>query len=190
MDPLILEALDNHDSQPETGATKAGSGWQESIDMATTRPQWWATTNNESVQRMVMAAMKRARMARAIVTAMRVPVNKEGKGGTGHGIGNEGGMQQRGQWGQWQEPWQWEGRESYGNQGNGNGKGKQQSISDGIHKGGRWLTREYWWGDHMTTMVGNNKCREHAVDDHGSDEEGKGGKGNGDGNEGGGRQRG
>ncbi len=39
-----------------------------------------------------MAATKRVRMARAMVMAMRVPVNKEGKGGTGHGVGNEGGM--------------------------------------------------------------------------------------------------
>ena len=37
-----------------------------------------------------MAAMKRARMARAMVTAMRVPVDKEGKGGMGHGVGNKG----------------------------------------------------------------------------------------------------
>jgi hypothetical protein len=27
MDPLILEALDNHDNRPATGATKAGGGW-------------------------------------------------------------------------------------------------------------------------------------------------------------------
>jgi hypothetical protein len=36
MDPLILEASDNHDNQPATGATKAGSGWQESVDNHTT----------------------------------------------------------------------------------------------------------------------------------------------------------
>ncbi len=41
-----------------------------------------------SVRWMVMAVTKRARMARAVVTAMRVPVNKDGKGGTGHGVGN------------------------------------------------------------------------------------------------------
>ncbi len=39
-----------------------------------------------------MAAMKRARMARAMVTAIRVLVNKEGKGGTGHGVGNKSGV--------------------------------------------------------------------------------------------------
>jgi hypothetical protein len=76
MDPLILEALDNHDNQPATGATKAGGGWQESVNEATTRPRQWATTNDKSVQWMVMAAMKRARMARVMVMAMRVPVNK------------------------------------------------------------------------------------------------------------------
>jgi hypothetical protein len=97
MDPLHLEASDNHDNQPATGATKAGSGWQEGVDNATTRPRWWATTNNKSVQRMVMAVTKKARMARAMVTAMRVPVDKEGEGSMGHGIGNEGGVEQRGQ---------------------------------------------------------------------------------------------
>ncbi len=43
-----------------------------------------------------MAVTKRARMARAMVTAMRVPVDKEGEGGMGHGIGNEGGVRRRG----------------------------------------------------------------------------------------------
>ncbi len=37
-----------------------------------------------------MAVTKRARMARAMVMAMRVPVNEEGKGGTGHGIDEVG----------------------------------------------------------------------------------------------------
>jgi hypothetical protein len=98
MDSLHLEASDNHDNQPAMGATKTGSGWKEGVTKATTRPQWWATTNDKGMWQMVMAVMKRAKMARAIVTAMRVPVDKEGKGGTGHGIGNVGGMQQRGQW--------------------------------------------------------------------------------------------
>jgi hypothetical protein len=92
MDPLHLEASDNHDNQPATGATKAGGGWHEGVDEATTRPQRWATTNNESVRRMVMAVTKRARMVRAMVTAMRVPVDEEGEGGMGHGVGNEGGV--------------------------------------------------------------------------------------------------
>jgi hypothetical protein len=90
-----LEALDNHDNQPATGAIITGGGWQEGIDEATTRPQWWATTNNKGVRWMVMAVTKRARMARAMVMAMRVPVDKEGEGGMGHGI-EEGGVRRRG----------------------------------------------------------------------------------------------
>ncbi len=95
MDPLRLEASDNHDNQPVTGATKTGGGWQEGIDEVTTRPRRLAMTNNEGVRRMVMAVTKRARIARALVTAMRVPVDKEGKGGTGHGV-DEGGVRRRG----------------------------------------------------------------------------------------------
>ncbi len=88
-----MEALDNHDNQPATGATKAGGGWQEGVNEATTRPRWWATTYDESVRRMVMAVMKRARMAKVMVTAMRAPVDEDGKGGMGHGVGDEGGVQ-------------------------------------------------------------------------------------------------
>ncbi len=43
-----------------------------------------------------MAVTKRARMARAMLTAMRVPVDKDGEGGTGHGVGDEGGVRRRG----------------------------------------------------------------------------------------------
>jgi hypothetical protein len=118
MDPLRLEASDNHDNQPATGATKTGGGWQEGINEATTRPQRWATTNNVGVRRMVTAVMKRARMARAMVTAIRVPVDKEGKDGTGHGV-NEGGVQQRGQGRRRQERWQQGWRMSNGNKGDG-----------------------------------------------------------------------
>jgi hypothetical protein len=119
MDPLHLEASDNHDNQPATGATKAGGGWQEGVNKATTPPRRWAMTNDERVRRMVMAVTKRARMARAMVTAMRVLVDKEGEGGTGHGVGNEGGVQQRGQWRWRQEQWRrgWQARD--GNEGNG-----------------------------------------------------------------------
>jgi hypothetical protein len=46
----------------------------------------------------MVIATKRARMARAMVTAMRVVVDEEGEGGTGHGIGDKGGMRQRGRW--------------------------------------------------------------------------------------------
>ncbi len=91
-----MEAWDNCNNQPATGAMKTGGGWQEGINKATTRPQWWAATNNKGMRQMVMAVTKRARMARAMVTAMRVPVDKEGKGGTGHGV-DEGGVRRRGQ---------------------------------------------------------------------------------------------
>ncbi len=64
----------------------------------TTRPRWWAMTNDESVRAMMRATTKIARAARAMMTTKRVPGNKEGEGGKGHGIGNEGGMQRRGQW--------------------------------------------------------------------------------------------
>ncbi len=54
-----------------------------------------------------MAAMKRARVDRAMVTEMRVVGNKEGKGDDEKDdVGDEGGVQRRGQW-QWlQERWQ------------------------------------------------------------------------------------
>jgi hypothetical protein len=65
-------------------------------------------------------------------------------------------------------------------------EGKQQSTSDGIDKGGRWLARERQQGNHTTTTVGYDKRQERVLDVDGSDKEGKGGQGNGDGNEGGG----
>jgi hypothetical protein len=96
IDPLHLEASDNHNNQPATGAMKTGGGWQEGIDEGTTQPRRWATTNDEGVRRMVTAlTKKRGRMARAMVTAMRVPVDKEGEGGTGHGV-DKGGVRRRG----------------------------------------------------------------------------------------------
>ncbi len=119
MDPLRLEASDNHDNQQVMGATKAGGGWQEGVNEATTRPRRWAMTNNKRVRQMVMAVTKRARMARAMVMAMRVPVDKEGKGGMSHSVGNKVGMQQRGRW-QWrQERWQQRWWASKGDEGNG-----------------------------------------------------------------------
>ncbi len=118
MHPLCLEALDNHDNQPATGATKTGGGWQEGINEATTRPRRWATTNNKGMRRMVMAVTKRARMARAMGMAMRVLVDEEGEGSTGHGV-DEGGVRRRGQ-GQWrQEQWRRGWRRCDGNEGDG-----------------------------------------------------------------------
>ncbi len=76
-------------------------------------------------------------MARGMVPLIRVAGDNEGKGGTGHCIGNKGGMQQRGQW-QWQQE-QW-GRgcwASNGNVGNGNSKGKNVGDGDGNEAGRR-----------------------------------------------------
>ncbi len=95
-----------NNNQPATGLAKAGSGWRESVDKATTRPRRWATTNDENVRRMMMAATKRARVERAMVSAMRVVVNEEGEGNDEKdGIGDEGGMQQRVRWQRRQEQW-------------------------------------------------------------------------------------
>ncbi len=44
------------------------------------------------MQQMMTAATKRARVARAMVTAMRVVGTEEGKGGRGHDVGDKGGM--------------------------------------------------------------------------------------------------
>ncbi len=97
----------NNNHQPATGSTKAGSGWQESANEATTQPRWWATTNDESVRRMTMAATKRARVDRVMVTEMRVVGDEEGEGNDEKDdVGDEGGVQQRGQWQRLQERWQ------------------------------------------------------------------------------------
>ncbi len=101
---MVMEKANNN--QPATGLTKTGGGWQESVDKATTRSRRWATTNNESMQRMMMAASKRARVERAMVTAMRVAVDEEGEGDDEKdGVGDEGGVQQRGRWRWRQERW-------------------------------------------------------------------------------------
>ncbi len=82
-----------NNNQPATGSTKAGGGWQESTDEATTQPRWWAMTNNESVRRMTMAATKRARVDRPMVTEMRVVGDKEGKGDDKRDdVGDKGGV--------------------------------------------------------------------------------------------------
>jgi hypothetical protein len=95
-----------NNNQLAMGLTKAGGGWQESTDEATTQPQRWATTNNKSMQRMTMAATKRARVDRAMVMEMRVVGNKEGEGNDKKDdIGDEGGVRQRGRWRRLQEQW-------------------------------------------------------------------------------------
>jgi hypothetical protein len=115
--------------------------------------------------------MKRARAARAMALAMRVACNEEGDGNGGKSDGDEGCGRATAMRAMVTE-------------------GKQQSTSNGIDKGGRWLVREHRRGDHTNMTVGDNEQQEHAADDDGSDDEGKGGKGDGGGNEGGGRQRG
>ncbi len=105
------------------------------------------------------------------MASTRVACNEEGEGNGGKSDGNEGGGQVTATRAMATE-------------------GKQQSTSDGINKGRRWLARERRRGGHTTTTVGDDERRERAADDDGSDEEGKGGQGNGDGNEDGGRRRG
>ncbi len=101
---LLLEALDKDNNQPVTGATKAGDGWQASINKATTGPGQWAMTNDKSMWWMMMAVTKRARVARTMVMAMRAAGDDEGEGDKEDtGVGNKGGMQQRGRWQQLQE---------------------------------------------------------------------------------------
>jgi hypothetical protein len=88
---MAMEKANNN--QPATGLAKAGGGWRESVDEATTRPRRWETTNDKSVWQMMMTATKRARLERAMVSAMRVAVDEEGEGDDEKdGIIDEGGM--------------------------------------------------------------------------------------------------
>jgi hypothetical protein len=101
---MVMEKANNN--QPATVSTMAGGGWRECVDEATTQSRRWATTNDESVRRMMMAATKRARVQRAVVTAMRVAVDEEGEGeDEKDGVGDEGGVRRRGRWQRRQEPW-------------------------------------------------------------------------------------
>ncbi len=55
--------------------------------------------NNESLRRMAMAATKRARVDRAMVTEMRVVGDEEGKGNDEKDdVGDKGGVRRRGRW--------------------------------------------------------------------------------------------
>jgi hypothetical protein len=65
---LKLETSDNDNNQLATEASKASGGRQP-------HPQWQAMTNDESMRWMMMAAPKRARVARAMVTEMRAASN-------------------------------------------------------------------------------------------------------------------
>ncbi len=117
-------------------------------------------------------------MARAMVMAMRVSVNEEGKGSTGHCV-KEGGVRQRGQGQRRQEQWQRGWRMSNGNEGNGNRR--RTTINQQWDQQKQAVAgEECRQGNHTTMMVGNNERREHAADDDGSDKEGEGGQGDGD----------
>ncbi len=100
-DPPLSAAEVKSNNQLAAGMPKAGGGCQESVNDHTAM----TVTNDESLRTMMRATMKIARAARAMVTTKRVPGNREGKGGKGHGIGDEGGVQQRGQWRQQRGRW-------------------------------------------------------------------------------------
>ncbi len=116
----------------------------------TAQPQRRARTNDKSVHAMMSATTKIARAARAMVTTKRMPGNKEGKGGTGHGVGNESDVQQRGRWQQRQEQWQRGWRVSNGNEGNGNGGGAGANVGDGDgnEAGGQQRGQGQGWQGH------------------------------------------
>ncbi len=70
--------------------------------------------------------------------ATRVACNEEGNGDGGKSDGDEGGGRAMATRAMVTE-------------------GKQQSTSDGIDEGGRWLVRERRQGDHTTTTVGDDE---------------------------------
>ncbi len=84
--------------------------------------------------------MKMARAARAMASAMRVACDEEGDGDGGKSNVDEGGKRATATRAMATE-------------------GEQQSTSDGIDKGGRWLARERQRGDHTTTTVGDDERR-------------------------------
>jgi hypothetical protein len=118
---------------------------------------------NQSMQRMMMAATKRARVERAMVMAMRVAGDKEGEGDNKKdGIGNEGGVQQRGR----------DGCKSNSNEDDGRAMAtRRMGMAMVTAKATMWVTV-------MVTRL--------AGDEEGK---GKGSKGNGDDDEGDGQRR-
>jgi hypothetical protein len=90
----VVEVKNNN--QLARGASKVGGGWQKSINNHTTT-RVGDNKHDESIWQMMRAMTKRAKAARAMVTVMRkVTGKKEGKCGKGHGVINEGDVQQRG----------------------------------------------------------------------------------------------
>ncbi len=79
-----------------------------------------------------------ARAARAMASATGVACGEEGDGDGCKSDGNEGGGRAMATKAMATE-------------------GEQQSTSDGIDKGGRWLARERRRGDHTTTTVGDDE---------------------------------
>jgi hypothetical protein len=73
-----------------------------------------------------------------MASAMRVACDEEGDGDGGKSDGNEGGGRALATRAMATE-------------------GEQQSTSDGINKGGRWLARDRQRGDHTTTTVGDDE---------------------------------
>ncbi len=113
---------------------------------------------------MMMAATRRTRVERVMVMAMRVVGNKEGNGDDKKdGIGNEGGVQRRGQWQRLQERWQ-------------RGDGDRRAMATRAMVTAMATAKATTWVMVMVTrMAGNNEGN------------GEGGKGNGDDDEGGAR---
>jgi hypothetical protein len=110
---------------------------------------------------MMMAAKKRARVERAMVMAMRVVGDEEGKGDDKKdGVGDEGGMQRRGKWKQLSD----------GNEGDGRATAMRAMVM-AMAKAKATI----WVMVMMTRLTG------------GKEGKGKGGKGDSDDNEGGAR---
>jgi hypothetical protein len=117
--------------------------------------------NYDSVRRMMMAATKRVRVDRAMVMQMRVVGDEEGEGEVDDekdGVGDKGGMQQRGGWQ----------RLSNGNEGDGQAMAKRAMVTAmETAKATTWVMVM------VTRLTGNEEGK------------GEGGKGNADDDEGG-----
>ncbi len=161
-DPPLSAGEVKNNNQLAMGASKAGSGWQESIDNHTTTMagdnKWWEyATDDEGKD-----SNKEGKGGKGMAKAIRVTGDEKGKGNKeGNGIIDKGGVWWQGQWWQQREQWQQGWRASEGDEGNGNGDG------DGN-------------GNNMGNGDGNEAGRRQRG-------QAKGGKGDGDSNEGGGQ---
>ncbi len=78
------------------GASKAGGGWQQSIDN-----HMIMTAGNDKGQEGAVddeGNYKEGKGGKGNGDGNEGAVDKEGNGGKGHGVGNEGGVQRRLQW--------------------------------------------------------------------------------------------